>query len=72
MDIQVHMRAKGPNGVIAWSGERSMTSSSDYVSLGMRKGHLQFSYNLGSGDVTITYNRTRLDDGRWHKIRATR
>jgi hypothetical protein len=32
----------------------------------------QFSYNLGSGEVALQYNATRVDDGLWHRIRATR
>ena len=32
----------------------------------------QFAYNLGSGEGTLVYNSTRVDDGLWHRIRATR
>ena len=49
-----------------------MTSSSDYLALGIQNGHVQFGYNLGSGEVVITYNESRIDDGAWHKIRAQR
>ena len=72
MDIQLHIKAKAPDGVILWSGEEQMTPSSDYVSIGLRKGHVHFAYNLGSGDVRITFNQTRLDDNKWHKIRIQR
>ena len=32
----------------------------------------QFGYNLGSGEARLVYNSTRVDDGLWHRIRATR
>lgn len=72
IDIQMRIRAMGPDGMIFWTGEEKMTSSSDFLALGIRDGHVQFSYNLGSGEVVITYNESRIDDGKWHKIRAQR
>jgi hypothetical protein len=32
----------------------------------------QFSFNLGSGEMVLEYNATRIDDGLWHRIRVTR
>ena len=55
-----------------WIGKDHMSASSDYLALGMRNGHLQFSYNLGSGEVVIRYDKSRLDDGLWHQARAQR
>lgn len=49
-----------------------MTSSADYLALGLKDGYLNFQYNLGSGEVIIVYNITKLDDGKWHSVRATR
>ena len=72
MDVQLRMKAKAPDGVILWSGQERMTHSSDFVAIGLRKGHVHFAYNLGSGEVLITYNRSRLDDNQWHKIRVQR
>lgn len=72
IDVQMRIRAMGPEGLIFWTGEEKMTSSSDFLALGVKDGHVQFSYNLGSGEVIITYNETRIDDGKWHKIRAQR
>lgn len=33
---------------------------------------LHLRYNLGSGEVNIQYNTTRVSDGLWHRIRAFR
>ena len=29
-------------------------------------------FNLGNGEGLLEYNATRIDDGLWHRIRATR
>lgn len=34
--------------------------------------YLHLRYNLGSGEVNIKYNSTKVSDGLWHRIRATR
>ena len=34
--------------------------------------YFQFAFNLGSGEARLVYNSTRVDDGLWHRIRATR
>ncbi|XP_041859531.1 basement membrane-specific heparan sulfate proteoglycan core protein isoform X3 [Melanotaenia boesemani] len=43
----------------------------DFISLGLRNGHLVFSYQLGSGEAKILSRRS-INDGRWHKITAVR
>ncbi len=68
----MRIKAEKPNGLIFWTSEEDMTSSSDYLALGLKDGHVQFGYNLGSGEVVIIFNQTRIDDGKWHKIRAQR
>lgn len=49
-----------------------MTSSADYLALGIKDGYLNYQYNLGSGEVIVVYNVTKLDDGKWHTVRALR
>lgn len=34
--------------------------------------YLHFRYNLGSGEVNIVYNSTKVSDGLWHRIRILR
>ena len=71
-DLELRMRATAPNGLLLWAGEKHMGASSDFLALGLDAGHVVLMYNLGSGDVTIAYNATRVDDGRWHRIRLRR
>lgn len=72
IDIKLKFRSFGPSGLILWSGKKDMTSSADYLALGLKDGYLNFQYNLGSGEVIIVYNVTKLDDGKWHSVRASR
>ncbi|KAM4012060.1 basement membrane-specific heparan sulfate proteoglycan core protein-like [Anomaloglossus baeobatrachus] len=43
----------------------------DFISLGLRRGHLVFRYQLGSGEANMT-TEDPINDGEWHKITATR
>ena len=49
-----------------------MTSTADFLALGIEDGILHFRFNLGSGEVSIPYNFTRVDDGLWHRVKAIR
>lgn len=72
IDIRFFMKPVSPNGLLFWSGPDEMLPSSDYIALGFVNGALQFRYNLGSGEAIISYNNSRLFDGKWHYIHAQR
>jgi hypothetical protein len=55
-----------------WTGGDHFSAASDYLALGINDGYLQFRFNLGNGEGLLEYNRSRIDDGLWHRIRATR
>ncbi|KPJ03546.1 Basement membrane-specific heparan sulfate proteoglycan core protein [Papilio xuthus] len=44
----------------------------DFLSLAIENSVLVFRYDLGSGEVVIIANHTKVDDGLWHRARATR
>ncbi|XP_076343695.1 pikachurin-like isoform X2 [Tachypleus tridentatus] len=71
-DINFQLRAYSSDGLVVWVGEKDMSLSTDYLALGLKNGYLQFQYNLGSGEVIIVHNRTRMDNGEWHSVRAVR
>ncbi|XP_077981026.1 pikachurin-like [Glandiceps talaboti] len=71
IDIQLSVKTIETDGLIFWSGQASMTRSSDYLALGMQQGYLKFSYNLGSGEAVILSNQT-INDGQWHKVHLHR
>ena len=70
------MRVKiAPNsrGLILWTGGDTMSPASDYLMLGIAdNGKLHYRFNLGNGEAVLIYNETSIDDGRRHRIKATR
>lgn len=47
-------------------------TKTDYAFILRSGSYLHLRYNLGSGEVNIEYNTTRVSDGLWHRIRAFR
>jgi hypothetical protein len=66
--INLRVRVTASHGLLLWAG--SVTK--DYIMIGVRNGLVEFAFNLGSGEASLVYNSTRVDDGLWHRIRATR
>lgn len=70
--FNLRVKVYSSEGLILWIGGTQKQPSSDYLLLGVRRGLLEFRFNLGHGEGHIIYNETRIDDGKWHRIRATR
>lgn len=74
----MRFRASSNSGLLLWSGrqsepqEQQRDSNEDFLALGLDQGYLTLAYNLGSGEATLRYNTTRLDDDLWHRVRAIR
>ena len=63
----------GTWGLVLWSGGGGASPASDYLMLGVdRQGFLHFRFNLGNGEGVLVANQTKINDGKWHRIRATR
>ena len=60
------------DGLVLWTGGDSLTAAADYLLLSVEDGLLHFAFNLGNGEGRLVYNSTRVDDGKWHRVRATR
>ncbi|CAM9944593.1 unnamed protein product [Lampetra fluviatilis] len=71
--IQLEVKTLSPEGLLVWQGVEAGENGKgkDFVSLGLRDGRLVFSYQLGSGEASIT-SRTKINDGRWHNVTAVR
>nr|XP_024216037.1 pikachurin-like [Halyomorpha halys] len=71
--INMRLRTTSPSGLILWTGRSDLSqASSDYLALGVKDGYLHMRYNLGSGETFIVFNDTKIDDGMWHRVKATR
>ncbi len=68
----MRLKTTESDGLVFWTAEEEMTPSADYMAIGVKDGHVTLGWNLGSGEVVITYNESKINDGRWHKIRAQR
>jgi len=68
----MRVKAKHGDGLLFWAGEEETSPYSDFFAVGLKDGHVVTHYSLGSGEVVITSNRSRIDDNRWHTIRVFR
>ncbi|XP_032087651.1 basement membrane-specific heparan sulfate proteoglycan core protein isoform X2 [Thamnophis elegans] len=85
--IELEVRTTSANGLLFWQGvatgepgplqhvaiqeEGEPAKGKDFISLGLKDGHLLFSYQLGSGEVNI-HSEDPVDDGEWHRVTAVR
>ncbi|XP_032872921.1 pikachurin-like [Amblyraja radiata] len=67
----MRFKATSGEGLLLWRGETSMRVNGDFISLGLQQGALVFSYNLGSGPVSVLVNGSFHDD-HWHRVKAVR
>lgn len=67
----MRFRTHAADGLLLWSGRRG-EGGGDSLALGVRAGLLELRFNLGSGEVVLQYNATRVDDGLWHRVKAIR
>uniref|UniRef100_A0ABM5EK41 Basement membrane-specific heparan sulfate proteoglycan core protein isoform X2 n=1 Tax=Pogona vitticeps TaxID=103695 RepID=A0ABM5EK41_9SAUR len=85
--IEMEVRTRSANGLLLWQGvttreagleplaaneeEGESGKGQDFISLGLKDGHLVFSYQLGSGEANIV-SEDPVDDGEWHRVTAIR
>lgn len=70
--LNLRVKIESANGLLVWTGGDEMSPASDFLLLGIENGFLHFRFNLGNGEGGVIYNDTRIDDGKWHRLRATR
>ncbi|XP_052547643.1 basement membrane-specific heparan sulfate proteoglycan core protein isoform X6 [Tympanuchus pallidicinctus] len=68
--IELELRTSSTEGLLLWHGAES-GKAKDFVGLGLKDGHLVFSYQLGSGEATIV-SEDPVNDGEWHHVMAAR
>ncbi|XP_076086554.1 basement membrane-specific heparan sulfate proteoglycan core protein-like isoform X4 [Mytilus galloprovincialis] len=73
--VKVTIRTTEPNGLIFYQGQASpaggISRSKDYVSVGLKDGFIEYSYDLGSGPAVIR-SLQKVNDGYGHTIEVTR
>ncbi|XP_058279281.1 basement membrane-specific heparan sulfate proteoglycan core protein isoform X3 [Hirundo rustica] len=71
--IELELRTRSAQGLLLWHGAEPTEGgkAKDFLGLGLKDGHLVFSYQLGSGEATIT-SEDPVNDGEWHRVSVTR
>ncbi|KAK4809745.1 hypothetical protein QYF61_007113 [Mycteria americana] len=71
--IELELRTGSADGLLLWHGAEPGEGgkAKDFVGLGLKDGHLVFSYQLGSGEATIV-SEDPINDGEWHRVTVTR
>lgn len=49
--LELWFLTRSPDGVLLYNGQ--MGGGGDFIALNLRNGHVEFSYNLGSGLATL-------------------
>ncbi|KAM8788626.1 basement membrane-specific heparan sulfate proteoglycan core protein isoform 1-T1 [Rhynchonycteris naso] len=71
--IQLEVRTSTASGLLLWQGMEvgDVSQGKDFISLGLQDGHLEFSYQLGSGEARLI-SEDPINDGEWHRVTALR
>lgn len=71
--FDLSLKTKYPWGLIFYIGETSASFFSNYLSLIIIDGYVQFSVKIDTNaSVVFTKSKIRVDDGRWHHIQIER
>ncbi|CAL4160851.1 unnamed protein product, partial [Meganyctiphanes norvegica] len=71
--LEVWFLTRSPDGVILYNGQEDEggISSPDFISLNLRNGHVEFTYNLGSGLASLV-SPEAVSLNSWHVVRVRR
>lgn len=72
MKFTVRFKTNVGNGLILWTGDQSPEHRGDFLCLGLQDGVVHFRFNLGGGEVVISYNESSVADGEWHEVTGSR
>ncbi|RWS15617.1 agrin-like protein [Dinothrombium tinctorium] len=56
LSLEIEFQAFAENGIILFNGQTA-SGAGDFISLALRGGHVEFKYNLGSGQVVLRSHR---------------
>ncbi|KAM9447076.1 pikachurin [Clarias gariepinus] len=69
--VFLRFKSLSKDGLLLWRGANPGQAHTDYLSVGLKNGTLVFSFDLGSGAVSVMVNGT-FSDGKWHRMKAVR
>lgn len=72
VSLEIDFKANSLEGILLYTQQSpSMAEGQDFLSLALVDGHVEFRYDLGTGQGLIRTPR-RVTLGRWHRIQAKR
>lgn len=68
--IAIELSTNSTDGLIFWHGQKQNEDGQgqDYIALALVRGHLEFSYDLGSGPAILHNTKVMIADGMRHRI----
>lgn len=70
--LELELRADAADGLVVWQS-KGATTETDYLSLALRDGFLELSFNLGKQRaLLIARSQAPVADGQWHVARVQR
>ncbi|XP_056260712.1 laminin subunit alpha-2 isoform X4 [Seriola aureovittata] len=67
--IVLHVKTTTPDNLLLYLGSAKYV---DFLALEMRKGKVNFLWDVGSGVGRVEYPHHTIHDGNWHRIEASR
>ncbi|XP_061563031.1 laminin subunit alpha-2 isoform X2 [Cololabis saira] len=67
--IVLHVKTTTPDNLLFYMGSAKYV---DFLALEMRKGKVNFLWDVGSGVGRVEYPHQTIHDGNWHRIEASR
>jgi len=58
-------KATSGDGQLLWISDEP---SIEFLSVQLKHGFIELGYNVGAGDLWMTWRRYRVDDSAWHVI----
>jgi dystroglycan 1 len=71
LDVEVSFKPEAANGLLMYAAESPRAGNGDFVALGLRQGHPEFRFDLGSGLVVLSAEKP-ITFGQWHTIKVSR
>ncbi|XP_064092109.1 agrin-like isoform X6 [Macrobrachium nipponense] len=67
--LEIWFLTRSPDGVLLYNGQ--MGGGNDFIALNLRNGHIEFTYNLGSGLASLV-SPDLVTLNTWHVVRVRR
>ena len=70
VSVEIEFKAYNSEGILLFAQQDSKMGS-DFISIHLKEGFVEFSFDLGTGPARIIHPR-KIKLGQWHKIQAKR